>query len=87
MFEGRIIKSREKGMSFEEEFALHTLGWAYEHLPFSRAYEKLFKYGLNKERGCHGKKDGCEEFHPSLCRDSLKGSCSGKELQRKGVFI
>ena len=35
----------------------------------------MFKHGTNKERGCTGKKSGCKEFNPSLCKDSFSGSC------------
>ena len=37
--------------------------------------EKLYKHGINKERGCQGKKSGCQDFHPELCRTSFKGEC------------
>ena len=35
----------------------------------------MFKFGTNKERGCIGKKIGCNEFHPSQCKDYFDGKC------------
>ena len=47
---------------------------------------KLFKFGLDKERGCSGKSSGCNDFHPKLCKDHIKGECTGGEC-RQGFHL
>ena len=48
-----------------------------EVCPFShpKVSNKMFKFGTNKERGCIGKKIGCNEFHPSQCKDYFDEKC------------
>ena len=43
---------------------------------------KFFKHGFHKIRGCNGKASGCQEFHPSICLDLLKGECIGRECTK-----
>ena len=38
---------------------------------------KLFKFGLDRSKGCQGLKAGCNEYHPHLCKNHIKGQCEG----------
>ena len=39
----------------------------------------MFKFGHDKTKGCNGK--NCNEFHPNLCKKSLKGDCDGRDCK------
>ena len=56
-----------------------TLQCEWEH---PKICPKLFKHGFHPERGCKGKKAGCEDFHPVICGELLKGECQEINCQR-----
>ena len=56
-----------------------TLQCEWEH---PKICPKLFKHGFHPERGCKGKKAGCEDFHPFICGELLKGECKEANCQR-----
>ena len=42
----------------------------------------LFKYGFHPERGCKGKKSGCNYIHPFIFGDLRKGECNDVNCQK-----